>query len=188
MTPEDHATLRAHVESVDQAARAAEKRWGFERLLALIDTELRAKFYRQQAKWRQALKAAYDGHVVTRAALDAVESTSAAMVRAWAAVSQAANDAGHQPIAELVGAERVWEIRLKNDQLVAIVETNAQASALIGTERYRAVYTIAEIGALIDALPELLTNVKATFDGAMIVTSERKFDRSWVREGDAVPF
>ena len=75
--PEDHATLKAYIDGVDAIARAAETAWGIGRLPMLVDDELRAKFYRQQARWRFALETAYEARICTAAMMDAARASSA---------------------------------------------------------------------------------------------------------------
>lgn len=181
-TPEDHATLKAYIVGVDTAARAAERTWGMDRLPMLADAEMRVRFFRQQAKWRQALETAYEAPSVSLAMMDQVRASSAAMERAWGAMGRSAVEAGHKPI-----APDIWECALKDGRLVAIVQTAAEAGAVIADGRHVAVYTTDEIGNLIDALPQLLTHAKEVFVGAEIVTNPKR-DRTWMREGDALPF
>lgn len=178
---EDCATLQAHVHGVDAVAKAAEAEWGVERLPMLVDTDLRAKFYRQGAKWEEALRAAWGAKILTRDLLDAVAAKSAAMQRAWAALIDAASVAGHRPI-----RPEVWEARLKDGSVAAIVQTNAEAAHVLADGRHVNVWTLAEVANVIDALPDAIGQAKTVFPGAKFVAPAN--DRSWVRNGDAIPF
>ena len=54
---EDQLTLKAHIDGVDHIAQRMEAKWGVGRLPLLVDAEMRAKFYRQGQRMREALEA-----------------------------------------------------------------------------------------------------------------------------------
>lgn len=180
MRPEDAATLQAHIEGVDHAAREAERTWGIERLPLLVGDELRARFRRQQAKWRDALQAAWAADTLTRAMLDDVALHAGAMQRAWAALDAAASEAGHRPI-----VADVWEVRLKDGTVAALVQTNAEASKVIADGRHVAVYTTEEIANVIDSLGAI-GQTKVLFPGAKV--QPRRSTVDWEEHGDPIPF
>ena len=123
---EDAATLAAYVAGVDRAAVEMETKWGMDRLPMLVSDDLRAKFNRQAASWSEAVAAAYDADRVTGAQMQAVTVKAAAMQRAWAALDAFAEEAGHRAIAPWV-----WEARLHDGSVAAVVQTNAEASKVI---------------------------------------------------------
>jgi hypothetical protein len=180
---EDCATLQAHLDGVDHVAKEAEAEWGVDRLPMLVEAELRAKFYRQREKWREAMETAWGSKMLTRDQLDAAASKSAAMQRAWRALEVAATEAGHRSI-----RANVWEARLKDGSVVAVVQTNAEASKVLADGRHVNVYTMAEFANVIDALPEAIGMAKTVFPGAKFVVPEAAGDRTWLRQGDAIPF
>lgn len=180
MSSDDALTLKSHIDGVDAASREAEAEWGVERLPMLVDAELRAKFYRQEAKWRDALETAYSAPVLTRDMLEAVRASSAAMVRAYGALAAAASEAGHRPV-----RPEVWEIRLHDGTVGAFVQTNAEVAAARASGRYLQVFTLEEVANIIAALPPTLVKAHAVFEGAKFVAPR---DRSWVRHGDPIPF
>lgn len=180
---EDTATIQAHMDAVDVVVRQAETEWGVDRLPMLVDADLRARFYRQRVKWQEALTEAWESKMLTRDQLDAVITKSAAMQRAWLALIDAASTAGHRPI----GAE-VWEARLKDGSVAAIVQTNAEAAKVLADGRHVNVWTLEEVANVIDALPGTLGMAKHVFPGAKFVTPQAAGDRSWVKTGDAIPF
>lgn len=180
---EDCATLQAHLDGVDQVAKEAEAEWGVDRLPVLVDVELRAKFYRQRVKWMDAMQTAWGSKMLTRDQLDAVAGKSAAMQRAWGALVDAASVAGHRPI-----RAEVWEARLKDGSVVALVQTNAEAAKVLADGRHVQVYTLAEVANVIDALPEAIGLAKVVFPGAKFVVPEAAGDRTWLRHGDVIPF
>lgn len=181
---EDHATLSALIKGVDRQARQAETKWGVDRLPRLVDTDLLAKFERQRAKWRFALETAYDAKTITADMMEAAKSSSAAMERAWAALDQAASAAGHGEL-----SPDVWEVPLAGGKVAAIVRTTAEAVVVTQAGRFVSVYTLDEVGHVIDALPSILTQAKVEFPGAVIVESRTtRADRSWIKTGDELPF
>lgn len=179
-SPEDCATLQALFEGVDGARADTEAEWGCERLPRLVSDDLRAKFNRQKLRWSTALREAWDTDRLTRDQLDGVESAAGGMRRAYAALAAAASEAGHRPI-----LPDVWEVPLADGTVAAFVRTNDDAAKVIAEGRYLVVYTPAEVASVIDALPAALQMAKVHFPGAKVSTP---VDRSWVKNGDEVPF
>lgn len=179
---EDAATLQAYITGVDGAARAAETKWGMDRLPMLVSDDLRAKFNRQVVRWQTAIAEAFNAAFLTVDQIADCASKSAAMQRAWAALDAAATEAGERPVAPWV-----WEATLKDGQVVAVVQTNAEVAKVIAGGRHLVVYTMGEIANLLDALPELIKTAKEVFPGTTVLTPRRS-DRSWVESGDPIPF
>lgn len=176
----DHATIKALQDGVDQAVRQAEAKWGVDRLAFLVTNETRERFYRQQNRWRTALENAWNARPpIPMPTEQALRAASGGMVRAWAALDAEAVANGHAALSAVV-----WEVKTK-EGLVAFVQTTAEALSL-GTDRYRAVFTTDEIGALIDALPVL--GLKAEFPGAQVQRPRERRDFGWVADGDEIPF
>jgi hypothetical protein len=123
LSSDDAHTLKAYLDGVDHVAKEAEAEWGMDRLPLLVDAELRAKFYRQQERWRTALDAAYTAKVLTRGLLEDVAKKSGAMQRAWEALIAAATEAGHRPIKPWV-----WEAKLRDGTVAAFVQSTAEVS------------------------------------------------------------
>lgn len=176
---DDCATLQAYFEGVDHARAEAEREWGAGRLPLLVEAEMRAKLNRQQVRWSRAYQEAWGAAMLTRDMLEAVRSAAGAMQRAWVALAAAASEAGHRPI-----SPDVWEIRLADGTVAALVRTHAEASKVIADGRYLVVYAAEEIGNVIDALPAALQMAKVHFPGAKVLG---EFDRSWVKNGDPLP-
>jgi hypothetical protein len=188
--PEDAAVLTAFGETVEAAARQVESKWGMgrlERLAALGDAALFARFRRQQATWSFAYQAAWEAQVMTRDLLTMVEDKAAAMTRAWWALDAWAEQAGHRSIAPWV-----WEVWLADGSVAALVEDDAAASKVIAEGRFVSVYTAKEVGALIDALPGALQMAKATWTGAKFqgpqIGNKLGASAEWVEDGDDIPF
>jgi hypothetical protein len=176
----DCATLQAYFEGVDNARAEAERKWGCGRLEMLVSDELRARFRRQCVTWSEAYQAAWSADMLTRDQLERVTTKAGAMQRAWAALDAAAEEAGHRPVAPFV-----WEVQLATGEVAALVQTNAEASRVIAEGRYLVVYTVQEVGNVIDALPAALQMAKVHFPGAKFLGAG---DRSWVKDGDEIPF
>lgn len=183
---EDAATLQAYAEGVFAARRELEAKWGVGRAEILAGDDLRAKWRRQCATWRQALESAWAAPFLSRDLLDAVSSKSAAMQRGCAALDAACEEAGHRPIAPWV-----WEAPLRDGSVAAIVQTNAEAGHVIAQGRYLVVYTLAEVANVIMALPDALQLAKQVFPGARF-QAPPVFDQlgagPWRPEGDEIPF
>lgn len=177
---EDCATLQAYFEGVDHARSEAEAEWGVGRLPMLVSDDMRAKFNRQKARWSNAYQAAWNSDRLTAAQLADVQSAAGGMQRAFAALATAASEAGHRPIKPWV-----WETTLADGSVAAVVQTDAEAAHVIAEGRCVQVYTLAEIANVIDALPPALKLAKTVFPGATVQTPH---DRSWVRDGDPIPF
>lgn len=192
LSPEDAATLQAYAEGVHEARRETETKWGVGRVELLASDELRARWRRQCVTWRQALETAFEAKFLTRDQLQLVADKAGAMRRGYAALDAAAEEAGHRPIHPWV-----WEVMLPaapNDVggvTAAIVQTNAEASHVIAEGRYLVVYTLAEIGNVLAALPDALRLAKQVFPGSRF-QAPRVIDRlgagPWRPEGDDIPF
>jgi len=179
-TPEDAATIQAHIMGVDKAASEAEATWGIGRLPMLVDTDMRAKFMRQGARFREALESAYEAKMLTRDQLEAVEKTAGGMERAWLALDKSARDAGHKST-----EPDIWEAVLDDGSIACIVRTNAEASKVIQDGRALNVWTLDEVARAIDHLPEIVRQAKETWPGAKVV---ERSQRSKGVLDDPIPF
>jgi hypothetical protein len=168
-------------EAVDGCRIGLEQTWGVGRLELIVgrlDAALLARFRGQQARWRSTLEAAWKADVLTRDMLAQVEQKAGAMQRGWAALDTLAAEAGMRPIAPWV-----WEIRLADGRVVALVQTDAEASKVIAEGRYLYVYTAIEIGNLIDLLPGAIAAAKTELPGRKLPTLD-----GYQRNPDAIPW
>lgn len=187
--PEDCGLLEGLREGVDAARAEAEGKWGawrLERLTGLGNVELLARFRRQQVTWSVALQAAWDAPILTRDILATVQEKAAAMQRAWRALDAWAEEAGHRPCAPWV-----WEVPLADGSVAALVQDNEGAAKVIADGRFLVVYTLQEVGNLIDAIPGALQLAKvhwpgAKFQAAAVVNNLGAPE--WSDDGDAIPF
>jgi len=102
------------------------------------------------------------------------------MVRAWQALDRAASEAG---CAQL--EKEVWEVGLEDGTVAALVRTGAEAHEVVREGRAMKVYTMAEIGRLLDAFPEII-KAKDVFPGS-IVTAVREPLPELPADGDELP-
>lgn len=181
-SPEDIATLTAHLEGVDQVARDHEAVWGVGRLPLLVSNELRAKFARQGVRFMTALEEAWAAKMLTRAQLDAVASAAGGMQRAWVALDKAARDAG-QPVM----SPEVWEVTLADGSVAAVVRTNAEAGHVIREGRCLNVWTLQEVANAIDLMPEMVRATKMEFPGAKLEAPRQRSVGKTVLD-DPIPF
>jgi hypothetical protein len=186
VSPEDAAMLVGFFEAADAERIQAEAKWGAGRLeiiCGLFEPALLARFRGQQARWRAALEGAWKADFLTRDALALVEQKTKAMMRGWAALDNLAEEAGQRPIAPWV-----WEIRLADGSIAALVQTDAEASKVIAEGRHLHVYTAAEIGALIDTIPQALQLAKVSFPGAKVLTAGYRRNPDPIPWDDPIPF
>ena len=179
-SPADAATLKGFYDAAEAARLEAESRWGCGRLELLADPVLLARFRRQQATWRLALADAWDADPLSGEALTLVEAKTASMIRAWGVLGDAAAEAGHREIAPWV-----WEVRLGDGSVAAFVQTNAEAGKVIADGRYLKVFTLAEVGALIDAMPSAFLQPADLIPGRTLTPTRLGF---YQHNPDDIPF
>ena len=167
--PSDYA-IRAILDGLDQVAVGMERKWGVGRLRLLVSDFLRAKFDAQKDKLDAAINTNREQYVRAQAE---------GMKRAWAALDRAATEAGASPL-----LPEVWECLLPSSgEVVSIVRTEAEAHHVCRECR---VFTLGEIGRLIEALGETVLEAKRVFPGAT-VSRIGKPEMDW-EKGDDIPF
>jgi hypothetical protein len=180
-SPNDCLTLQAIFSTVDAARAEAEITWGAERLPLLVDEDMRARYFRQRARLRGALESAWDAGQVTGPQMQAVRDAADGMVRAYAKLAAIAAEAGHRPL-----SVEAWETTLRDGTVVAICRTNDEAAKVVHEGRYVAVWTLAEIANVIEALPDALAMAKTVWPGAKVLPPAEA--GPWSALGDAIPF
>ena len=152
----EHDRIMASVLSVDEAARAAERRWGVGRLLRLVSPATLLRFRTAHSLWAAAYSHDRDAA--------ATERTSAMMIRAWHALDAEASAAGHAPL-----APTQWEGRTEDGRVLVIVRTAEEGLALASApdDRARVVWTVDELARCV-ALFEQISDVKRCFPGATV--------------------
>jgi hypothetical protein len=155
----EHDAIQSVVEGVDEAARRSEDKWGVGRLELLVGDELREKFRRQQRRLTRPLKSQD---------VEQVRSAGGAMRRGWEVLSQAATEAGAEPL-----SPEVWEIAMTDGRVVALCRNQADAYHAFRAGRHADVWTLEEVKRLIEAWPEIAL-AKQTFPGAEVVSARMR--------------
>jgi len=166
-TPGMYIAGQEEIDEADLVASEMERKWGCDRLRLVVPKELRQKFDRQRYKLNQAI---WHGD------LEAVKTEAQRMVKAWRALDKAATEDGRNQ-----AAPEVWETTL-SDGTVAVIAWDWKDAALFEAQRNgrkAEVYTLAEIGRIIEAFPEVMRS-KSIFPGAE-VTAVRGPDRDLLR-------
>lgn len=149
--------IRAIVDGLDHLAYQMEQKWGVGRLRLLVSNDLRVRFDQQAVRFDQAL---WD-----QGSVWVIEAEATRMQSAWLTLDQVATQGGCQPL-----LPEVWEFPLENGRVGAITRTNAEAALVTRAGRHLVVYTVAEIGRILDARGNAVVNaVKQEFPGAEIV-------------------
>jgi hypothetical protein len=165
---------RAHIDGVDQLAVEMERTWGAGRLRLLVDAEWREKFDRQRVKFN---KAVWEGD------LEDVHRETARMAAAWRKLHTLALDANAAQL-----APQVWETALDDGRVVAIVRDISEAQHIASSGRRVDVYSLEEIGRIIQAFPEI-SKAKTTFPGATVIAARGPDDPLRSLElDDSIPF
>ena len=166
-TPGTFIAGQEEIDEVDLVASEMERKWGCDRLRLMVPKELREKFDRQRYKLNQAI---WHGD------LEAVKQEAQRMVKAWRALDKAATEDGRNQ-----ASPEVWETTLSNGT-VAVIAWDWKDAALFEAQRNgrkAEVYTLAEIGRMIEAFPGVM-RAKTLFPGTE-VTAVRGPDRDPMR-------
>ena len=180
LTADDTDRFTRALVPTDQAFRASEAKWGIGRLERLVSTPTLAAYHRGWTAYRKALDEG-DG--------PAIEAIGPRMVAALAFMDGEATRAGHGPL-----ACETWEAPLADGSVLVVVRTLAEAHAVTRAVqaaaggkpesglppdlmlavrhqhegRALAVWTMAEIAALVSARAVPINAVKAAFPGAEV--------------------
>ncbi len=166
--PSEYA-IRAILDGLDELAGEMERKWGVDRLRLLISDLLRAKFDAQKDQLDAAIVSNRETYIRAQAE---------GMKRAWQALDRAAAEDGHRPL-----SPEVWECLLPSTgEVVALVRTEAEAHHVCRECR---VFTLEEIGRLIEGLGDTVLEVKRVFPGSTVTDIRKPID--W-EKGDEIPF
>ena len=158
-SPKAYEETRSWIDGVDEVARAMELRWGVDRLRLLVGDDLRARFDRQAQKWNDAI---WSGSLAD------VKVHAEGMRRGWQALDKAATEAGAQHL-----HPEVWEAATPSGRVVAIVRTSAEAHHVAREHRDMEVWTMAEVGRMVEHYANSIGAVKDAFPGACVVGVKR---------------
>ena len=111
-----------HVQSklveLEAAKAVSDRKWGEDRLITLVDSGLREKFWIQNSRLHQAVMAKDHAKF---------DSSLAGMIRAYSVLDQWATDQGINPASDSI--PRI-EWKMQNDQVMVIVRTVNEAVAM----------------------------------------------------------
>ena len=155
---------RAYLDEADRTAIEMEAKWGVDRLRLLVGPELRLKFDRQRYLLNRAI---WHGE------LEDVRQQSTRMVAAWRKLDFVAAGNGSKPLDPMV-----WEVAVGDGEdvtVAAIVPDNHHAHRVVAEGRRMAVYTLEEIGRLLQAMPAI-AKAKQTWPGATVTVTRKTVD------------
>lgn len=153
--------LRDIVTSVDERARACNRRWGFNRLPHLVPIDVLEKFRSAKLKWERACLDATPFPVA--ATMDEVKLRADVMLRAYDKLEAIAEEAGHLP-----GPLHQWEFELGDNTPVILVRDRADLSRVDAGDRACQVWSLDEIVDVIERFP-MLSKAKECFPGAEVI-------------------
>jgi hypothetical protein len=160
-TPGTYISAQVAISEADRLASEMEQVWGVGRLRMLVTPELREKFDRQRYLFNRAI---WHGD------LENVRTQSARMVAAWLALDKFAVGADEPFL-----SPEVWEVRLEDGSVAAIVRSPEEAHAVLADGRSLAVYTLDEIGRLLSHYPQI-AKAKDVFPGATVEAVRKPSD------------
>ena len=153
-------TMAEIIATVDHHARALNRRWGFNRLPHIVPIEHTERFIRQKHKWELAcFECTGDPRPE---ALDRVRRHGEAMLRAYDALEQLAQAAGHSPV-----PPDAWEFELRDGMPIRLVRDRAEMGQVDHPPGGQ-VWALEEIATIIARFPELVLT-KHEFPQAEIV-------------------
>lgn len=161
----DADKCRAALATYDAVVRAAEVKWGIDRLPLLVEADLRDRFWAQMDVLNVAL---------TKGSGVEVEEAVAATVRGVQALERRAVELGAQPV-----TGEVWEETTPNGAVVAVCKDASEIAKIRADGRLDRVYSMSEVAAIVEAWEEtkageLANKVVSLFDGATIESVKPK--------------
>jgi hypothetical protein len=156
------------VDTLDLTAIDMERKWGTDRLRLLVPEDLRTKFDRQRKLTNDAIAS---GELVD------VQRECKRMVTAWRALDAAADS---NPASRLPAT--VWEIPAEDGSVIQIVRESdmagLQAAEAVQSGRKVRVFTLEEVGRILDKLPSLYS-VKDYFPGSIVTVVRQSVGDPW---------
>jgi len=110
--------IQSKLVELEAAKAVSNRKWGEDRLITLVDSELREKFWIQSGRVHQAAWSKDK---------DKFDSSLAGMIRAYGVLDQWATDQGITPASDSI--PRI-EWKMQNDQVMVIVRTVNEAVAM----------------------------------------------------------
>ena len=176
----DADKCRAALATYDAKVRAAEVKWGIDRLPLLVEADLRDRFWAQMDVLNKAID---KGSGVE------VEEAVASTIRGVEALERRAIELGAEPV-----SGEVWEETTPKGAVVAVCRDRAEIAKIRDSGRIDRVYAMSEIAAIVEAFEEGKTGettkkVKSLFEGATIDSVKKKSKEEIIAElNDEIPF
>lgn len=176
----DADKCRAALATYDAKVRAAEVKWGIDRLPLLVEADLRDRFWAQMDVLNKAID---KGSGVE------VEEAVASTIRGVEALERRAIELGAEPV-----RGEVWEETTPKGAVVAVCRDRAEIAKIRDSGRIDRVYAMSEIAAIVEAFEEgkageTTKKVKSLFEGATIESVKKKSKEEIIAElNDEIPF
>ena len=176
----DADKCRAALATYDAKVRAAEVKWGIDRLPLLVEADLRDRFWAQMDVLNKAID---KGSGVE------VEEAVASTIRGVEALERRAIELGAEPV-----SGEVWEETTPSGAVVAVCRDRAEIAKIRDSGRIDRVYAMSEIAAIVEAFEEgkageTTKKVKSLFEGATIESVKKKSKEEIIAElNDEIPF
>jgi hypothetical protein len=161
-TPESYLAGMAAIDGADHAAVEAERKWGVGRLRLLVDAATREKY--DKARWRY-------GEAMRAGTLEDVQREAGNMLKATQALDRLAAAAGAVPL----DPTGVWEVGLRDGTVAVLCRSAEEARRAVSDGRKGIVYTLDEIGKLLDHYREVVA-AKVVWPGATVTAVRRPVD------------
>lgn len=176
----DADKCRAALATYDAKVRAAEVKWGIDRLPLLVEADLRDRFWAQMDVLNKA---------IDRGSGVEVEEAVASTIRGVEALERRAIELGAEPV-----SGEVWEETTPKGAVVAVCRDRAEIAKIRDSGRIDRVYAMSEIAAIVEAFEEgkageTTKKVKSLFEGATIESVKKKSKEEIIAElNDEIPF
>ena len=176
----DADKCRAALATYDAKVRAAEVKWGIDRLPLLVEADLRDRYWAQMDVLNKAID---KGSGVE------VEEAVASTIRGVEALERRAIELGAEPV-----SGEVWEETTPSGAVVAVCRDRAEIAKIRDSGRIDRVYAMSEIAAIVEAFEEgkageTTKKVKSLFEGATIESVKKKSKEEIIAElNDEIPF
>lgn len=143
----------------DRVVRAAEVKWGIDRLPMLVDAALRDRWWAQMELLNEA---------IAKGSGVEVEEAVAATIRGAQFLEQRAIEMGAQPV-----TGEVWEETTPSGAVIAVCRDRSEIAKIRDDGRLDRVYCMSEVAAIIEKWEEskpgiAVSKIKSLFDGAVV--------------------
>lgn len=153
--------IAAMIQTVDERAKDASRRWGFNRLPHLVPFEWLDRFRSQKRKWETACFECSGSPKPED--IETVRKHGEAMLRAFDKLDTLAVEAGYLPT-----SPSWWEFELKDGTPVLLVRDRAEIGQVDPQGRACQIWSLEEVAEIVAKFP-LIAAAKEAFPGAEVV-------------------